>query len=270
MNPIMKSKQILAMLALAAASFAVPSHAMVVQSGTSTGNFILDGNGGAPIVGSDFVLGPTTPGKWGPPVFGTGAVVTWSLMPTGTSCAAEGGGCTISALGDFMPASFLTAITAAFNAWSAVANIVFVQVADDGSAFNAPGVAGDIRLGGHAFDGPSGTLAHGFFPPVNGNTAAGDIHFDTAELWKLGFGGPGFDVFQVAAHEIGHAIGLEHTAVPASLMNPFYTEAFSGPQADDIAGAQFIYGPVNAVPLPATWLLFSLGLMALGIARRRA
>lgn len=188
-----------------------------------------------------FVLGPTTPGKWGSPVFGTGATVTWSLMPTGTSTSGEAPG-TMSHLGDFMPVGYLAEIQAAFNAWSAVADLTFIQVADDGSAFNAPGSAGDIRIGGHVFDGGGGTLAHGYYPPVNGNTAAGDIHFDVGDVWKIGFGGPGFSIFQVMAHELGHALGLAHTGVANSLMNPFYTETFSGPQADDIAGMQFIYG----------------------------
>lgn len=232
----------------------------------------------APLAASAFVLGPTTPGKWGPPVFGTGAAVTFSYMPTGTSCAAEAAGCTITHMGGFLPAGYAAAVTSAFASWSAVADITFVEVPDDGSAFNAAaGAFGDIRLGGHAFDGPSGTLAHGFFPPVNGASAAGDIHFDTAELWKIGFGGPGFDIFQVLAHEIGHAIGLDHTAVPASLMNAFYTEAFSGPQADDIAGAVFIYGPAASAPPPppgtpepASTALVGIALLAAALRRRRA
>jgi hypothetical protein len=172
-----------------------------------------------------------------------------------------------------MPVGFHAAVTAAFAAWSSVANITFVEVADDGAAFNAATTSGDIRLGGHAFDGPGGTLAHGFFPPVNGFTAAGDIHFDTAEAWKIGFGGPGFDIFQVMAHEIGHAIGLDHTGVPGSLMNPFYTEAFAGPQADDIAGAVFLYGsPVvvpPTVPVPAALPLLAVALAGLGVLGRR-
>ena len=216
---------------------------------------------------SAFVLGPTVPGKWGPPALGTGATITWGLM--GSGLATDGGPST--ALATFMPAGFLAQIQAAFDAWEAIANIDFVFAADSGLPFNDPGATvPNLRLTGHAFDGPNGTLAHGFFPPVNGTTAAGDIHFDTAELWKIGFGGPGFDIFQVAAHEIGHAIGLDHTGVPASLMNPFYTEAFAGLQADDIAGAVFIYGAAVAVPEPAAISLLAIGLLGARLFGRRA
>lgn len=172
-----------------------------------------------------------------------------------------------------MPAGFQAQIEAAFAAWSAVANITFTEVADAGCGFNAACAQGDIRIGGHAFDGPNGTLAHGYYPPNNGATIAGDIHFDIAELWKIGFGGAGFDIFQVMAHEIGHAIGLNHTGVPNSLMNPFYTETFAGLQADDVAGGQFIYGPAvtnPAVPEPATLLLLGSGLAAAAMRRRKA
>jgi hypothetical protein len=227
-----------------------------------------------PLASQAFVLGPTSPGKWGPPAMGTGATVSYSFMGDGVSCAQEFVGCTNTSFATLFSGlpGWQTEVQDAFSAWSAVANITFIQVADDGAAFNAPTSSGDIRLGAHVFNGPGGVLAHGYYPPVNGGSAAGDIHFDVAEAWKIGFGGAGFDLFQVLAHEIGHAIGLDHTGVAGSLMNPFYTEAFAGAQADDIAGARFIYGRAvqHNVPEPAGLFLFGLALTAALAARRRA
>ena len=222
---------------------------------------------------SAYVLGPTTPGKWGGSTFGTGATVTYSFMADGVSCAAEFLGCTITSFATLFSSvsGWQTAVTNSFAAWSSVANLTFSLVADDGAAFNAATVSGDIRLGAHTFDGPGGNLAHGFYPPANGVgdiSAAGDIHFDSSETWKVGFGGSGFDIFQVLTHELGHALGLNHTAVTASLMNPFYSEAFTGPQADDIAGMQHIYG-VTPVPEPEIYAMLGIGLGLMGFVARR-
>jgi hypothetical protein len=223
---------------------------------------------------ADFTVAPTNPGN-----YGSGAEVTWSLMPTNQNPGSvfnffhEGG---ISHLSAFMGGQWKAEIERAFAAWSDVANITFREVSDDNASVNAFTTGGDIRIGGAVFDGPGNLLGHGWFPDsTNGGSLAGDIHFDIAEDWTIGFTGPGFDIFTVAAHEIGHAIGLDHTTVPGSLMNFSYTEAFSGLQADDILGAQSIYGAaplsfsVVVLPEPDTVVLLATGLIGLAAGRRK-
>lgn len=51
-------------------------------------------------------------------------------------------------------------------------------------------------------------------------------------------------LLQVAAHEFGHALGLQHSNAEGALMNPFYKSNVQDLQLhdDDIAGIQALYG----------------------------
>lgn len=94
-----------------------------------------------------------------------------------------------------------------------------------------------------------GVLAHtlGGPPPNPCGNAAGDIHFDDSETWTLNLRSNGLqpiDLVTVAAHEIGHALGLDHTTVPNSLMLNTYTGSHRFLGIDDIAGIQSLYGPI--------------------------
>ncbi|HSJ87916.1 MAG TPA: matrixin family metalloprotease [Anaerolineales bacterium] len=184
-----------------------------------------------------------TGSKWGSSTQGTsGGTITYSFMGNAISFATEGFGNSVAltSLPGFQPC-FITKIQNAFAAWQAVANIQFVQVNDNGAAFNAAGATGDIRIGAHAFDGPSGTLAHAYYPPPNGNSAAGDLHFDSAENWSCTTNGT--DIAIVALHEIGHSLGLSHENTTAvAVMDPFYNSSLTGLQSDDISGVESVYG----------------------------
>ena len=267
-----------AVLALQIAGFGVP----IEWSGDPSSPAGPAANHDGP--GDDhFQLGGTTPGKWGPAEFGTGAVVTYSFA-TGAGYVTNeiDSGSTIVPLESFIPlpsAQIKAEVRRAFAAWETAADLRFVEVPDDGVDFTSFftddfqfSTSGNIRIGGHQFDGPRRILAHSFFAPNFLASGAGDIHFDVAESWEVGFDGDGFDIFQVVGHEIGHSIGLQHTTVPQSLMNSTYSEDFAGPQADDIAGAVFLYGP--PVPEPATvWLALAASLVCwpiFGLSARRA
>ena len=101
----------------------------------------------------------------------------------------------------------------------------------------------------YPFDGSGGVLAHTFYPsPPNPEPLAGDIHFDADENWHAG---TAVDLFTVALHETGHALGLGHSDQPGAVMYPYYrfTSALS---SDDIAAIQSLYGnPVRTLPPPA-------------------
>lgn len=253
--------------------------------------------------------------KWGDNTIGTpGGVVTWSLMSEGTTLDPSTAGLGLSGTSDLASvfaqvggsAPALAAIAQAFDAWSALANVQFMQVAEAGalpfgSAYGSTAVVGHIRIGAFSIAGFSGAV--GYAPPPNGGTTLeGDIVFNRDNLFGIPAGAEGdlYELYPASsgfsylndfaglfAHELGHALGLAHSNVPSGLMCGYVDGGFDGsacawadpdgdgmapitrlPKLDDRAGIQYLYGAA-LVPEPEAWALWSAGLGALLLWSRR-
>jgi hypothetical protein len=139
-------------------------------------------------------------------------------------------------------------IVRAFNEWAKYAKLTFTSTsnATDNrtiAVLFASGAHGDA----YPFDGPGGVLAHTFYPvPSNPEPIAGDMHFDNDESWNIG---ADVDVFSIALHETGHALGLGHSDTPGDVMYPYYTKHTALAQ-NDISAILQLYAAQDGSPNP--------------------
>lgn len=142
------------------------------------------------------------------------------------------------------------AIYEAFKVWSDATDLTFTETTASYADIMIKFASG-YHQDGYPFDGKGLILAHAFFP---GEDKGGDTHFDDDEKWILNSKEDGVDLFMVAAHEFGHALGLGHSSEPKALMYPWYQgfdENFKLPY-DDIQGIQRLYGGRGPLPRPPT------------------
>jgi hypothetical protein len=172
-------------------------------------------------------------------------VITISFMPDGTNL---GGGVTSNLNASFNSKANLdnkweNIILQAAQVWAQQTKINFVVVPDDGAPEGSgsdeegnPGF-GDIRIGGYNFG--SSTLALTYQPPsANNFSIAGDMMFNTGQSFNVG---STYDLFTVAMHEFGHALGLNESSVSNAVEYGTYTGVKTALASDDIAGIRAIY-----------------------------
>ena len=175
-----------------------------------------------------------------------------------------------------------TATTEAFGLWSRYAPLHFIEQPDSGPppsdddyfADDHP----DVRIGAHGIDN-AWILAHAFLASqTDVSGLAGDIHFnrDSTLDWGIEDGFPSIDFLEVLAHEIGHALGLQHVLQGDAIMNPNHAFRFARERRPfllppDVAAVQALYGAgegsVQPIPEPSTLMLVSGGVVA-AFARR--
>jgi hypothetical protein len=190
-------------------------------------------------------------GHW---VYGTR--ITYSLVPDGTSVGGVPSNM-FSTLNHVAPTStWQSAIEQAAALWSTYANVNMSLVSDNGTAIGGgPDQQGDPNMGDIRVAmiplGLNGPLAYTLLPPpINGGSDAGDIVINSSLSWQVSGTGSGYDLETVAIHELGHALGMDHSSLSNAVMYAYYNGIKQTLTTDDVNGIQSVYGayPTN----PAT------------------
>ncbi len=145
------------------------------------------------------------------------------------------------------PAQIKQAVADAAKLWTDVANLSLSLV----SSSQAAEIEISFVTGNHGddypFDGVGGVLAHTFYPPPPADPTNGDMHLDDDERWGyfLPLEANQEDLVTVAAHEFGHALGLDHSSNSSALMYRSPPTVRRNLHEDDKRRIQALYGPRN-------------------------
>ena len=141
------------------------------------------------------------------------------------------------------------AVRRAFQIWQDASPLSFTETQDQAGANIL--VSWHVRDHGDGvpFDGPGNVLAHAEAPNLFVDRRI-TLHFDDEERWVVS-AQQNVDLVTVAAHEIGHNLGLDHSRDPNALMFASYSGPYQFLGLDDIAGIQDVYGAAKTQAAPS-------------------
>ena len=170
------------------------------------------------------------------------SAVTWSFA--GQNLAAD----SVYPFSSFIGGGYQSTVQAAFARWSAVSGLTFTQVADSSSAgirvgfgmFSQAYVVGETTI--RSINGllPSDTVLRLLDPAADPLSQNGDGTWVYANF--------NLTLYQIAVHEIGHALGLGHTTNPATIMYPIASDLNRDLAAGDIQGINNLYPYYTVTP----------------------
>lgn len=183
--------------------------------------------------------------KWGAPSMRSGATLTYAFVHErmvfgdAINCRAMDPLDASEALRELGRDQVEAEFVAALDMWERVSNVRFRPAAEPDRA--------DVLIGVQA--NPHGiAYANVWHQPSKDSRIArivrGSICLNPRLPWEAGIDGmeETFDIRQVAAHEIGHVIGLDHPGRSGQLMAFRYDETVAGLRPGDVQGALRLYG----------------------------
>ena len=188
--------------------------------------------------------------KWGNPQLGAGAALTYAVVTGPTTSSGINNCRAISGIGGLLTHSGLTRtafdgeLAAAFDMWERAANIRFTPAKNVDSAdvlISAEAVNDGVAYADVApapSDGRAvSRIKKGIVclnPDIPWTASSSLAPANSLKTYRLRY---------VLAHEIGHALGLDHPGPNGELMSFEYSAGVTGLQPGDIAGIVTLYGP---------------------------